>query len=199
MTPAGAEGPLQSPPRALIVMVIPQASRAAQRPGLALWAPGQQGAPGFCSGIRLGVGRLESAPAVSERTGVLGLCPPRPPGPVTTSQGWRPPCRGRGSPVPVLVAEVGLGTLRGTRTWGQCRACRPDRGRGVTERCPSSGQAGRAPLSGPQGSSDTQHGPWRAPPGPRVPAVTGKAPPSGSGPHARTSTRPSEERPLPPP
>ena len=43
LTPAGAEGPPQSPPRALIVMVIPQASRAAQRPGLALgpWPAGR--------------------------------------------------------------------------------------------------------------------------------------------------------------
>lgn len=82
---------------------------------------------------------------------------------------------------------------------GAVAACRTNRGRGVTERCLSSRQFGRVPPSGSQSSDDTQHRPWRAPqdPGSLRSCETGPAPPSGSGPHARTSNWPLEERPPP--
>lgn len=106
-------------------------------------------------------------------------CPPRPPGPVTTSQGWRPPAVGEA----LGPSACGRGGAAGTRGRAPGGSAGPADLTGVVgpERCPSSGQPA-APLVLPQGSSDTQHGPWRAPPGPRVPAVTGKAPPAGQAP-----------------
>ena len=126
-----------APPRALIVMVISPASESRTKAWPGPQGPWPAGRPGLLFwDSPAGVRRLESVQTVCESTGILGLCPPRPPGPATTSQHKASP-RWERLPVRVPVAEVGLGTVCGTPAWGQVPSLQTRPGSWGRQRGPS--------------------------------------------------------------